>query len=146
MRHFHWLHLFALLLGWMLAQHFVYGAESRTNTSHGRRAALSATAVQGSASWYNRASCSKEGSSGVMANGQDLNDQAFTVASWDYPFGTQLRICRDQRRVCTVATVTDRGPNRRLYARGRIVDLSEAAFQALAPLSDGVIDVTVTPL
>jgi len=37
-----------------------------------------------------------------------------------------------------VVTVTDRGP----YIAGRVLDLSEAAFAALAPVGAGVIEVS----
>jgi rare lipoprotein A (peptidoglycan hydrolase) len=36
--------------------------------------------------------------------------------------------------------VTDRGP----FPRGRIIDLDDDTFAQLAPLSSGVIDVTIT--
>lgn len=98
----------------------------------------------GTASWYSVASCKREGTSGIMANGEPLDDQAFTAASWDYRFGTVLQVCYAGQ--CTQVTVTDRGPAKRLYRQGRIIDLSRAAFLALSPLSAGVIDVTVEPL
>lgn len=96
----------------------------------------------GTVSWYSRASVLAEGNSGVMANGQALDDQAFTAASWDYPFNTPLRITGSTGTSVT-CVVTDRGPARKLYRAGRILDLSQACFQALAPLSRGVIPVTV---
>jgi len=36
--------------------------------------------------------------------------------------------------------VTDRGP----YGGGRIIDLDDGTFAQLAPLSSGIIDVTIT--
>jgi rare lipoprotein A len=38
-----------------------------------------------------------------------------------------------------IVRVNDRGP----FVRGRIVDISRAAFRRIASLEDGVIDVTV---
>ena len=103
------------------------------------------SAPSGLASWYNRASCRREGTSGIMANGRALDDEAYTAASWDYPFGTTLRVCvaSHQPNHCILVEVADRGPARRLYKRGRILDLSQAAFEALAPLSQGIIAVTI---
>jgi hypothetical protein len=98
-------------------------------------------AQTGTASYYTRVSCLKEGTSGIMANGQPLDDNAFSCASWDYPFGTRLKITYEGKSI--IVLVTDRGPSRRLYRKGRIIDLSAAAFQALAPLSKGIITVTV---
>ena len=99
---------------------------------------------EGTASWYSVESCRREGTSGIMANGRPFNDQALTAASWDYPFGTRLLVRHATRAV--VVTVMDRGPNKRLYAAGRILDLSPKAFEALALLSEGVIHVTIEAL
>ena len=98
----------------------------------------------GTASYYTEASCKKEGTSGIMANGRRLDDEAFTAASWDYPFGTRLRITSGRRTVDV--EVTDRGPARRLYSQGRIIDLSQKAFAALASIEKGVIQVSVEAL
>ena len=94
------------------------------------------------ASYYTRESCIKEGTSGFLtASGEVYNENQMSCASWDYPFGTRLKINHKGKSV--IAVVNDRGPNRRLYKRGRKIDLSSAAFGALAPLSQGVIPVTV---
>jgi rare lipoprotein A len=78
-----------------------------------------------------------------MANGKPLQDEALTCASWDYPFGTRLRILAEASGRSVEVTVTDRGPAKRLYKKGRIVDLSRAAFAKLAPLSCGIITVKI---
>ncbi len=94
------------------------------------------------ASYYTTASCIKEGTSGILtASGKAYDENALSCASWDYPFGTRLKISRGEKSV--VAVVNDRGPNRRLYKAGRKIDLSAASFRALAPLSQGIITVTV---
>lgn len=91
------------------------------------------------ASYYDCSSCSREGTSGICANGQPLDDSKFTCASWDYPFGTRLRITRlDRPDIFCEVEVTDRGPNKKLYNSGRKLDLSKKAFSVLAPLSCGV--------
>ncbi|MFA6067510.1 MAG: septal ring lytic transglycosylase RlpA family protein [Janthinobacterium sp.] len=96
------------------------------------------------ASWYSRESCRIEGTSGICADGSRLNDSEITCASWDYPFGTKLLIRYGSKTI--VATVTDRGPSKRLYRKGRKIDLSRGAFVALAPLSKGVIKVNYKKL
>lgn len=77
-----------------------------------------------------------------MANGQPFNPDAYTCASWFYPLGTVLAVGSGSRMIYVV--VTDRGPSRRLVAKGRIIDLSHAAFFYLADPKWGLIDVTVT--
>lgn len=73
---------------------------------------------------------------GIMADSGIYNRwDAHIAASNDYPLGTVLLLT--YTKSITVA-VRDRG----LLSYGQ-VDLSEAAFAALAPLSVGVIDVTV---
>ena len=93
------------------------------------------------ASYYTRASCVKESGQCKMANGKELNDEALTAASWDFDFGTKLRIKCNGRQV--VVCVTDRGPSKRLYKRGRRIDLSLAAARALHIIKSGVAVITV---
>jgi rare lipoprotein A (peptidoglycan hydrolase) len=53
------------------------------------------------------------------------------------PMGTVLKVTNIENGKTTTCKVGDRGP----YVEGRIVDLSPEAFSALAPLSEGVINV-----
>ena len=63
------------------------------------------------------------------------------AAAWDYPFGTRLQVCRqDDPTRCTQVVILDRGPARRLH---RLIDLNATSFAELAPLTDGVVKVTV---
>lgn len=93
------------------------------------------------ASYYTVASCLREGTSGITSSGERLKDDGFTAASWDYPFGTFVRVRYLDR--CVVVRINDRGPSKRLYRSGRRLDLSRAAFLQLAPLSKGVIRVDI---
>jgi len=76
-----------------------------------------------------------------MANGKPFNPDKLTAASWFYPLGTRVVVTHDGRSV--VVEVTDRGPAKRLVARGRKIDLSHAAFAKLAEPDLGLIDVTI---
>jgi rare lipoprotein A (peptidoglycan hydrolase) len=123
----------------------------------------SATIRVGTCSYYTNTSAKREGTCHVgkqggclMASGKELDDQAYTAASWDYPFGTKLEVCsREVRqgadrqptsRSCVVLSVTDRGPAKRLYRQGRIIDLSRQAFQAVCgSLSQGLCHVSISP-
>ena len=65
------------------------------------------------------------------------------AATWDYPFGTRLRVCRqDDPTRCTQVIVLDRGPAKRLQ---RLIDLNATSFAELAPLTEGVVTITVEP-
>jgi rare lipoprotein A len=97
----------------------------------------------GTASWYGEAHRGR-----LMANGQPFNPNELTAASWFYPLETRLRVIYKlphQEPKSIVVTVTDRGPARRLVQHGRIVDLSRAAFEKLAPPVLGLIEVSVRP-
>lgn len=78
-----------------------------------------------------------------MANGRKLDDEKLTAASWDYPFGTKLKITNLKNQRSIVVSVSDRGPAKRLYRNGRIVDLSKAAFQSIGLLREGIIEVRI---
>lgn len=92
----------------------------------------------GTASWYGPECHGKR-----MANGQYFNMHKLTCASWNYEFGTKLRVTNMDTCKSVIVEVTDRGPNKRL---GRIIDLSRAAFQSIADLKVGLIQVKVEKL
>lgn len=71
----------------------------------------------------------------ITANGERMNPYAMTAAHPYLPMGTRLRVSHKGRSV--VVRINDRGP----YAAGRTLDLSYAAFAALAPPSRGEISV-----
>jgi rare lipoprotein A len=71
----------------------------------------------------------------ITANGERFNTYAMTAAHRTLPFGTRLRVTHGGRSV--IVRINDRGP----YVGGRSLDLSYAAFKALAPPSRGHIEV-----
>lgn len=71
----------------------------------------------------------------TTANGERFNTYAMTAAHRSLPFGTRLRVSHGGRSV--IVRINDRGP----FIAGRDLDLSYAAFKALAPPSRGHIDV-----
>jgi rare lipoprotein A len=101
-----------------------------------------AEAYETKTSYYTEASCREEGTSGICADGSRLRDNQFTCASWGYPFGTILKVT-NERGVSVEVRVTDRGPGHKALKRGVTIDLSRAAFERLAPLRKGVINVDV---
>ncbi len=102
-------------------------------------AATLARAETGTASWYGSPKDHTIGK--LMANGKPFDPAALTCASWAYPLGTMLRVTSGGKSV--VVCVTDRGPNKRLVAQGRIIDLAKAAFVMLGDTRAGVVPVRV---
>jgi rare lipoprotein A len=88
------------------------------------------------ASWYG-----EEHRGLLMANGQRFDPDKCTAASWFYDLGTKVVVTHEDRSV--IVEITDRGPARSLLKKGRIIDLSRAAFARLADPDFGLIDVTV---
>lgn len=103
----------------------------------------SALAFTTEASYFTYASCIREGTSGIMANGRILNDNSFICASWDYAFGTRLLIRNLANNKTVEVVVSDRGPAKRLYKKGRKIDLSLAAFNRIASAKQGLVQVEV---
>ena len=58
------------------------------------------------------------------ANGERLNYAAMTAAHRTFPFGTMIRVCHNG---CVMVRINDRGP----FVRGRHIDLSPAAAEAI---------------
>jgi len=87
----------------------------------------------GRASWYGN-----EFHGRTTASGEVFDETKLTAAHRDLPFGTTLCVRpsgSDEMGIRVV--VNDRGP----FIDGRELDLSRAAFEALAPTSVGVLDV-----
>ena len=101
------------------------------------------SAVVGLASWYSKKSCRSEGTSGLTASGELLNDAALTAAMWVVPFGTRYRVTNLSTGKSVVVRVNDRGPGRRAVKGLRIIDLSSAAFGAIADPHSGLVRVRI---
>src|SRR4051794_13746994 len=82
----------------------------------------------GAASWYGPGFHGKR-----TANGERFNTHALTAAHKTLPFGTQLRVTNERTGKSVVVRINDRGP----YARGRVIDLSQAAADAVGILGVG---------
>jgi rare lipoprotein A len=75
----------------------------------------------------------------LTANGERYNQHGLTAAHKTLPFGTRLQVCF---RRCAVVRVNDRGP----FIRGREIDLSKGAADAIGLTASGVGRVKVTRL
>lgn len=71
------------------------------------------------------------------ANGEWFDPDAYTAASKTLPFDTRVRVTNKANGKSVVVRINDRGP----YVSGRCLDLSKAAFAAIANPSSGVITV-----
>ncbi|MFA4930338.1 MAG: G5 domain-containing protein [Patescibacteria group bacterium] len=65
------------------------------------------------------------------------------AAHRDFPRGTNLLVTNNSTGASVVVVVNDYGP---ALWTGRVIDLNSVAFAAIAPLGQGLVEVTVTPL
>ena len=109
---------------------------------------LISTAAQAStASWYGvTGDTCDPWKHTVTASGEKFNENALTAASWSYPLGSRIKVTNLRNGHAVVVRCNDRGPGKKLYRAGRIVDLSRGAFEAIADLDEGVIPVKVVLL
>lgn len=93
------------------------------------------TKIQGEASYYG------EGFDGKLtASGETFDEDDMTCAHKTLPFGTKLKVVRDDNGESVVVRVNDRGP----YVDGRILDLSTAAGKKIGLDKVGHAKVTAT--
>lgn len=97
-------------------------------------------AEEGLASWYSKLD-TLEVRNTYTAYNEKFDDTAMTCASLRYPYNTLLKVTNLDNGRSIVVRVNDRGPSRKL--KGRIVDLTKAAFEKLANPSLGLIRVRV---
>ncbi len=89
---------------------------------------------RGKASWYGKRFHGRR-----TASGERFNMYALTAAHPSLPFGTRLRVRHVESGREVEVRVNDRGP----HVGGRILDLSQAAAQALGMLSSGTSEVVL---
>ncbi len=90
------------------------------------------TELVGSASYYGSGFDGRR-----TASGSILDNGKFHAAHRTLPFGTRVRVVQEEFLNSVVVEIVDRGP----YVQGRVIDLTQAAFDALVPLSRGVTPV-----
>jgi len=93
-------------------------------------------------SWYGQEYCDKYSPRCITASGEKFVDSDFTCACANrYPLGTIFKVSYQGNSVIT--RCNDRGGFENM---GRTLDLSKASFEALAPLSRGVLQVEIEVL
>jgi rare lipoprotein A len=73
------------------------------------------------------------------ASGEKLNDNAFTAAHKTLPLGTLVKVTNLKNNKSVVVRINDRGP----YPKGRIIDVSRVAANALGFYEQGLTKVKV---
>lgn len=102
------------------------------------------SAMVGEASYYTFNSCRREGTSGVWtASGERFNENDLTCAMRSRAWGRKYKVTNIDNGKSVIVKCNDFGPNKKLHARGRIIDLSRAAFERIEDLKRGVIRVRV---
>lgn len=91
----------------------------------------------GTASWYGKAHHGQP-----TASGEIYDMHALTAAHRSLPLGTRVLVTNVKNDRTIEVRINDRGP----YIRGRILDLSYAAAEALGSLSDGAFRVKLRVL
>ncbi len=92
---------------------------------------------QGRASWYGGFFNGRHSS-----NGEVFRQNSLTAAHRSLPFGTKVQVTNMLNGRQVIVRVTDRGP----FVRGRVMDLSRGAAQAIGMLQSGVAHVKVDVL
>ena len=92
---------------------------------------------RGMASWYGPGFHGNR-----CANGEIYNQYGLSAAHRTLPFGTQVRVTNLNNNRAVVVRINDRGP----FIRGRIIDLSKGAAQAIDMIAPGVAPVKIEVL
>ena len=73
------------------------------------------------------------------ASGERFDNNAMTAAHKTLPFGTKVIVTNRKNGKKVTVRINDRGP----FVKGRIIDLSRAAFSEIANLDKGVVNVEI---
>lgn len=112
---------------------------SLISTAHAAETATKQSAphaVIGKASYYAHHFAGKK-----TASGERMNPNQLTAASKTLPLGTKVQVTNLANGRTVHVTINDRGP----YVRGRVIDLTPRAADALAMRHDGLARVEIRP-
>lgn len=68
------------------------------------------------------------------SNGEVFNTSLLTAAHKSLPFGTLVRVTNNSNGKSVIVRINDRGP----FVKGRVIDLTRAAFQAIESVNKGL--------
>jgi len=89
---------------------------------------------RGTASYY-----AKRFHNRKTASGERFNNRAMTAAHRTLPFGTEVIVKNINNNRSVKVRINDRGP----FVKGRVIDLSRAAFSQIASLEEGLANVEI---
>ena len=112
---------------------FLHGCSSHRNYTHQHD--IPVYSEYGKASYYSMKFQSKK-----TASGERFDNNGMTAAHNSLPFGTKVLVTNIHNGRTVVVTINDRGP----HIRGRIIDLSRAAFAKIENLKRGITEVRIT--
>lgn len=98
---------------------------------------LDGTKQNGQATYY-----AKKFHGNKTTNGEKFSLYEFTGAHRTLPFGTLVKVTNRDNGKSVVVRINDRGP----FTKGKIIDLSPVAFEELASLKKGVLNVSIEVL
>ena len=75
----------------------------------------------------------------TTASGEPLNNNAMTAAHRSLPFGTEVIVRNLSNGKSVTVRINDRGP----FVKGRVIDLTRAAFAKIASLNQGLAKVEI---
>jgi rare lipoprotein A len=110
------------LFSFLTVQLLFTGAISDNKSNYNGDPTGSSFVEIGEASWYGPGFHGRK-----TANGERFDTYEMTAAHKTLPFGTLLKVTNLENNLYTVVRINDRGP----YIRGRIIDLSRAAKDAI---------------
>ena len=73
------------------------------------------------------------------ASGEILNNNSMTAAHKTLPFGTEVIVHNLNNTKSVKVRINDRGP----FVKGRIIDLTRAAFSEISNLDKGIVKVEI---
>lgn len=134
-------------LAWMLCVVMASGCasvggtpEAKPEVRIGTRGTPTAAAAQSSRAVYQRGTASWYGpgfDGKKTANGETFDKSKMTAAHKTLPFGTMVLVRSTESGKTVLVRINDRHPG----TKGRVIDLSEAAFKRLAPTARGLLPV-----
>lgn len=89
---------------------------------------------KGKASWYGGYFHGRK-----AANGSIYDVNKYTAAHKTLPFGTKVKVTNVKNGKSVNVVITDRGP----FAKGKIIDLTPRAFNAIGNTRNGIMNVKI---